>query len=372
MKKILYVVNSPSFFVSHRLDLAVAAREFGFDVHVATPLGNGLDAIEKSGIPHHVIGFSRSGRSLLSEVKVIISLLRLFMSLKPSVLHLVTIKPTIYGGFLSRFLKIKTVVSISGLGTVFIAKGLTSKIQRFFIMMLYRSAINHKYCEIIFQNRDDLRLFKKNLGLNDNRIYVVKGSGILLDRYPYVSEPSDDRLVVVMASRLIEDKGVSDFVEAAKYLERNGVLVEMRLIGELDPDNLTSIDKSKFENWLREKKVVLLGFREDIAIQYAQAHIVCLPSYREGLPRSLIEAAACGRAIITTDAPGCRDAIKPGISGLLVPVRDPEAIAQAIKFLADNPSVRKRMGLAGRQLAEHEFRFEKISRQHLKIYLGLA
>jgi len=177
--------------------------------------------------------------------------------------------------------------------------------------------------------------------------------------------------VVVMAARLLKDKGVFEFVEAARLLLRRGILVEMRLIGSPDLGNPTSVTQQVLDQWGNEGQVDLLGYRKDIAAQYAAANIVCLPSYREGLPKSLVEAAACGRAIVTTDVPGCRDAITPDVTGLLVPVKDSVALADAIQVLIEEPELRKKMGHAGRSLAEDAFAIEKIVEQHMCIYQEL-
>lgn len=176
---------------------------------------------------------------------------------------------------------------------------------------------------------------------------------------------------MVMAARLLRDKGVGEFVEAARLLLRRGILVEMRLIGSLDLGNPTSVTQQELDQWENEGQVDLLGYRKDIAAQYAEANIVCLPSYREGLPKGLVEAAACGRAIVTTDVPGCRDAITPDVTALLVPVKDALALANALQRLIEDPELRNNMGQSGRTLAEEAFAIEKIVKQHMEIYKEL-
>ncbi len=174
-----------------------------------------------------------------------------------------------------------------------------------------------------------------------------------------------------MAARLLKDKGVLEFVNAARLLKQRGLSVEMRLIGSPDPGNPTSVTQQELDQWAAEGAVELLGYRKDIAAQYAAANIICLPSYREGLPKSLVEAAACGRAVVTTDVPGCRDAITPDVTGLLVPVKDAVALADAIQALIEDPELRNKMGLAGRVLAVEAFAIEKIVEQHMDIYQEL-
>jgi glycosyltransferase involved in cell wall biosynthesis len=174
-----------------------------------------------------------------------------------------------------------------------------------------------------------------------------------------------------MAARLLKDKGVYEFVDAARLLRDRGVEIEMRLIGSPDRGNPTSVSQQDVERWSKEGYVRLLGFRNDIAEQYAQANIVSLPSYREGLPKSLVEAAACGRSVVTTDVPGCRDAITPGVTGMLVPVKNSVALADALQALVENTEQRNQMGAAGRRLAEEVFAIEKVVEQHMSIYREL-
>ncbi|WP_236744044.1 glycosyltransferase [Marinobacter similis] len=175
-----------------------------------------------------------------------------------------------------------------------------------------------------------------------------------------------------MAARLLKDKGIYEFVEASKVLARRGVAVTFRVLGDVDPHNSSSVTAADLEHWKKTTGVEFLGYREEISEQYAQAHIVCLPSYREGLSKSLLEGAACGRALVTTDVPGCRDALEPGKTGILVPVKDSVALADAIQELAENPTLRRSMGESGRALAEKEFSTEKIVGQHLAIYRELC
>jgi len=204
-----------------------------------------------------------------------------------------------------------------------------------------------------------------------NQVRLIRGSGVALIDYPYLPEP-EGKPVVTMAARLLWDKGVAEFVEAARILHKNDISVEFRLIGSPDPDNPTSVSDADLAKWRADGHVQLLGFRNDIARQYAKSNLVCLPSYYgEGLPKSLVEAAACGRAVVTTNMPGCRDAIKPGKSGVLVPARDAVALADAIQRLVEDGEQRRAMGRAGRELAECEFTIDKIIAAHLAIYREL-
>jgi glycosyltransferase involved in cell wall biosynthesis len=372
IKKILFVVNIPSFFVSHRLPLAIAAKNSGFEVHVATANGSEVQIIEDNGLTHHIIPFDRSGQNLVADTTTFTKLIRLFRIIKPDLVHLVTIKPVIYGGIAARITGIKSLVAaVSGLGTVFIDSSFRGYFRRLLVLSMYRMAFKHKRLNVIFQNLED-----KNMFLNENLIEskcarLIQGSGVRLSDYPHLPEPNSIP-VVIMASRLLEDKGVFEFVQAAKILKTQGAEVIFRLVGDSDFDNETSVSKKTLSSWKDEGYIEIMGFCDDIAYQYANANIVCLPSYREGLPKSLVEAAACGRAVVTTDVAGCRDAIVNEVTGLLCPIRDPRGLAETIKILIDDPNKRKQMGIAGRHLAESIFSIEHIVDQHMDIYNELV
>ncbi|WP_298448151.1 glycosyltransferase family 4 protein [uncultured Marinobacter sp.] len=369
--RILFVVNAPEFFLSHRLPIAQAAKAEGYDVYVASAFGEKVGEIEKQGFTHHVVPFARRGQNPLSELKTILKLIALFRSLKPDLVHLVTIKPVVYGGVAARFSGVNAVVSaVSGLGTVFLASSIAAKARRWLVKRLYAAAFKQKRFAVIFQNPDDRDTLQSLVALEPSDTRMIRGSGVDLDEYPCLPEPAG-KPVVVMAARLLSDKGVFEFVQAAQLLGERSVPVTMRLVGSPDPGNPTSVSKPDLESWKRAGVVELLGYRSDIAEQYAAAHIVCLPSYREGLPKSLVEAAACGRAVVTTDVPGCRDAITPDVTGVLVPAKDPLGLADALQSLIQNPELRHEMGREGRKLAEEAFAIERIVAQHIEIYRDL-
>jgi glycosyltransferase involved in cell wall biosynthesis len=372
-RSILFVVNSPSFFLSHRLPVALAARRQGYEVHVATPCGPGVAEIAAAGLVHHTLPLTRSGSNPVREVSTLVSLWRLMRGIRPSIVHLVTIKPVLYGGLMARLARLPgVVVAISGLGAVFVPRDEKGGWLRWFVTSLYRVSLGHPNSVVIFQNHDDRDVLAAMGAIRNDQPRLIRGSGVALDAYPMWPEPAEGPPVVTMAARLLLDKGVEEFVEAARILAARGVSAEFRLIGEPDPGNPASVAARQLDEWRSIPNLRVLGFRQDIAEQYARSHIITLPSYYgEGLPKSLVEAAACGRAVVTTDRPGCRDAIEPGKSGLLVPVRDVTALADAIQYLIEHPEKRRAMGQAGRKLAEREFAIEKIVAQHLAIYADL-
>lgn len=342
-------------------------------MHVATALGSEVESIRTYGFRHHIVPFARSGQNPIVELKTLVQLVKLFRHLNPDLVHLVTIKPVLYGGIASRIAGVKSVVAaISGLGTVFLATSVPARMRRSVVTRLYSAAFKQKRLAVIFQNPDDRDILLSLGTLRKAQARMIRGSGVALSDYPFLPEPKEGNPVVVMAARLLKDKGVCEFVDAARLLHKRGVAVQMHLIGSPDSGNPTSVTPQDVEHWTQEGVVELLGFRKDIAAQYAAANIVCLPSYYgEGLPKSLVEAAACGRAVVTTDHSGCRDAIIPDETGLLVPVKNAEALADAIQKLIEDPELRQHMGVAGRKLAEDEFAIEKIVEQHMHIYTEL-
>lgn len=372
-RRLLFVVNNPAFFMSHRLPVAQAAQRAGYDVHVATMDGPAVADIVALGMTHHVIPMTRSGKHPLQELGTLLALLRLFRRLRPQVVHLVTIKPVLYGGIAARLARVPGMVAaISGLGFVFLSNSLKMRLVRSVVARLYRLALGHPNSRVIFQNASDRDMLKSLGAVRDEQVVLIRGAGVDLDLCQALPEPPAPPVVATMVARLLRDKGVWEFVEAARLLRARGVPVTMRLVGGVDAGNPTSATPAEVEAWQREGCVEALGERSDVPRLYAASHIAVLPSYREGLPKSLIEAAACGRAVVTTDVPGCRDAIEPDETGLLVPVRDPQALADAIARLAEDAALRQSMGAAGRALAEREFNIDRVARIHVELYDTLS
>lgn len=370
-KNLLFIVNDPGFFLSHRLAVAKGAQAEGYRVHVACMPGPAVAAFAAQGFEFHPLPLSRSGRNPLAEIGLIFAIWKLLWKLKPDILHLVTIKPVLYGGVAARFAPVKGVVTaISGLGFVFLSKGIKASITRRVVSALYRVALGKRNLRSIFQNPDDRDLLVHLAGLAKSKVVMIRGSGVDLTLYQAVPEPQGTP-IVCLAARLLLDKGVVEFVEAAKILKARGVRARYQLIGDIDPGNPATVTALQLEQWRQEGEIELLGYRDDIAALFASANIVTLPSYREGLPKVLVEAAACGRAVVTTDVPGCRDAIDPGVTGFLVPVRDAQALANQLQALIEDPSLRGRMGAAGRELALDAFAIEQIVAQHMDVYKQL-
>ena len=371
-RKLLFIVNVDWFFVSHRLPIALAALQHGYEVHLGAALTGKEDALRRAGIIVHELPISRSATNLFAELLTLKAIFSLVRELSPDIVHLVSSKAVLYGGLAARISKVPAVLaSVSGLGFVFIASGFRNWFVRSAVSLLYRLALGKKNLRVIFQNPDDRELLLRLGAVTPEKALLIRGSGVDLAEYPALPEP-DGVPVVAMAARLLWDKGVGEFVAAARLLKRKGVKARFQLIGDPDPHNPASVPSEVLASWRAEQVVEFLGFRSDIAQLFSSAHLVVLPSYREGLPRVLIEAAACGRAVVTTDVPGCRDAVIPGKTGLLVRVRDAQALADAMQSLLENSSARQSMGLAGRHLAEESFDIRRVVDKHLAIYQDLT
>ncbi len=371
-ERLIIVVNCPAFFLSHRLPIALAAQKAGYEVHIATGPGSAVSKILNAGLIHHPLPLSRSGMNLILELRALLALFRLFRKLQPSIAHLVTIKPVLYGGIAARLAGIHGVVAaVSGLGFIFLASGFKAAIISYLVARMYRFALGKQNLKVIFQNSEDCKTLSEIAGLRHDKVVMINGSGVDLSEYPFTPPPKG-MPIVVMAARLLRDKGICEFMEAAKLLKSRGVTARFWLAGDIDSSNPASLNEEELESWRKAEIVELLGHRQDIPRVFSQASIVVLPSYyREGLPKVLIEAAACGRAVVTTDMPGCRDAIEPEVTGLLVPPRDPVALADAIQRLLLDADLREQMARSARQLAEREFSVEKVVSTHLSIYREL-
>ena len=372
-KKILILVNYLSFFISHRLPIAEALLAKGFEVFIGYGELRGADPklLEQKGFKVDLVPMQPAGFNLFKELKTIYFIWVFFKNVKPDIVHLVTIKPYLYGGIISRLIGVRCLVSaVSGLGTLFINKGFKSKFLRFLIYPLFKLAFNHSNQKVILQNKDDLKILVNWGVLNLSNTKLLNGSGVQLEKFKNFDEPRGI-ITVCFAARLLRDKGIYEYISAARLIKEQGIKARFLLAGDLDKNNPSGLKLDDLNKLKNEGYVEYMGFHQDIPALYSNSHIICLPSYREGFPKSLIEAAAAKRAIVTTDVPGCRDAIIPNKTGLIVPAKDSQKLADALKCLIESPQKRITMGAAGRKLAEEEFSIEKIVIEHLNIYEDL-
>jgi glycosyltransferase involved in cell wall biosynthesis len=369
--KVILVDNSVASFRHDRMELCYAVRDMGLDVHVAAPAGPASASLIKEGFTFHEIPMSRKGTSLWNEPATIFALFRLYSRLRPSLVHHFRLKPVLHGSLAASMAGVPAVVNtLTGLGHIFTEHSRRTALLRRLVSTGCRRAFRHRNLRVVFQNPDDRAVFINDRIVPADQTAVIKGSGVDLSVFAASPEP-DGEPVVVLASRMLWDKGIAQFVEAAEILRAEGVKATFALVGASDPGNPTAIPVEQLHLWQEKGSVQWWGLRKDMPDVLAQSHIVCLPSYREGIPRILIEAAACGRPIITTDAPGCRELVRPGENGLLVPVQDTGALVNALRTLIGNSEMRKAMGTYNRTLAMQEFDLELVISQYRNLYQDL-
>lgn len=372
--KLLIIVNVDWFFISHRLPIAKKALEKGYEVIIASRFTEHKVELSEMGFTAIDIPFNRSGSGFSSEINTIKTVRRVIEEVQPSIIHAITIKPVLYTGLALKTIKqdIPFVAAISGLGYVFTANTLRAKFTKLIASAFYKVALSHKYKTVIFQNTSDESILTEVAKLKVADKILIKGSGAELSVYNYLPENINNTIKIVMACRLLKEKGVYQFVDAAKIVKKKYDNVEFLLVGTPDLENPNTVKQSEIDTWVERGEVTYLGHRNDIPDVFSKSNIVCLPSfYGEGVPKVLIEAAACGRAIVTTDNPGCRDAVIEGETGLTVPIRDAKALATGILKLIEQPELRVAMGAKARVFAEKEFDVNSVVDKHFEIYDNL-
>lgn len=377
MGKLFVVVNVDWFFISHRLVVALAAQKAGWDVTVVTADTGRLKDIEAAGLKVVNLPMSRSGMNILQELRAFLFLYRLYRHEKPDVVHHVGIKTILWGSLAAKFASvlsgttIAVVNAVSGLGGFF-AEDNQSVLSKILPKVL-RFSHHRKKLLVIFQNQEDRQLYLKHQIIKESQARYIKGSGVDLNEFSYTQEPTKVKIIVLLTARMIVEKGVFVLTEAAEILrnEYEGK-VEFWIVGGLD-DHPGAITENQLDAVCDGRYIKWLGRREDVKDLLKQCHIFAFPSYyMEGLPKSLIEACAIGRPIVTTDNIGCRDVVTDGVNGYLAPVKNSAALAEKIKVLIDNPDLRNQMGLASRKVAEESFSVDSVIEKHLVIYQELV
>lgn len=370
--KLLFLVTEDWYFCSHRLPIARAARDAGYEVLVATRVDRHGGLIEREGFRLFPISLRRSNKNPVRELLAFLELVQLYRRERPALVHHVAFKPVILGSLAARLTGAPCVVNaVAGLGFAFIGAGVKAGILRRLVCLAYRAVLSAKNAKALFQNEEDRAAFISMGLVPPERTAVIRGSGVDLSLFKPSPTPKGDT-VVVLAGRMLWDKGVGEFVAAAEKLRAQGVKARFVLLGNSDPDNLAAVPLEQLEKWKANGAVEWWGFRSDMPEVLAQAHIACLPSYREGLPKFLIEAAASARPIIAADVPGCREIVRDGENGLLVPARNADALAAALRALIENPERAEHLGARGRKMAEAEFSQECVVQQTLSLYARLA
>ncbi|HEY0996781.1 MAG TPA: glycosyltransferase family 4 protein [Gemmatimonadaceae bacterium] len=367
-RRVLFVVNDPRFFLTHRLALALGVREAGYDVHVATPEEPASRELRQAGLPYHPVPLQRQGTNPLADVATIGGLARLYRAVRPDLVHQVTVKPVLYGTIAARIARVPAVVNaIAGLGQLFAGGGAAARARRAMLVQGYRLALGHPNARTIFQTEDDRARFIE-LGLvRAERTALIRGSGADLDAIVPLPEPPGDPVVVLVA-RLLRQKGIAEFAAAARQLRTEGVAARFALVGD-QANNRDAVPQEQLQRWRDEGTLELWGWRTDMGAVFGESAIACLPTYYpEGVPKALIDAAAAGRPIVASETPGCRAVVQPGENGLLVPPRDPGALADALRRLLADRALRARYGAAGRRIAEERFSVRAVVRETLGVY----
>jgi glycosyltransferase involved in cell wall biosynthesis len=378
--RILFVVNNAAFFCSHRLPIAMAAREAGHQVALvtggagsATMEADALRLLSEVGIPHTVVAFTSKGTNPLQELIGLIGIVNTMRRWDPDVVHCASPKGLLYGGLAARLSgRGGLVLAVSGMGTLFTPGGTVArKLMRKAYTFAVRLAYGHPNRRVIVQNQDDRAALIDAGFANQAHVTLIPGSGVLLSRYLALGiEQRED--IVLLPARVLRDKGVLEFIEAARVLRAEGCLWRFVLAGAADYANPTAVSEAQIRAWESAGLVEWWGHCTDMPTVLGRVRIVCLPSYREGMPKALLEAAAAGCAVLTTDAVGCREAVLPGITGDLVPVADAPALTRALRRLIADPVRCVAYGTAGRQLARERFDLNAVVRQTLTIYHELS
>jgi len=366
-RKVLILVSEDWYFCSHRLPIGVALKKAGADVVVVTRVRDHAKPILDAGLRLRPTELDRSGLNPLHDRKTIAELLEIYRDEKPDLVHHVALKPTLYGAYCAWQTGVPAVVNaLAGMGFLFLARSLPAHAIRFVVRILLRVLLNRPNSRTILQNQDDIDLMTQKAGVRRERFRMIRGSGVDIERFKPARPPAGTP-VAVCVSRMLRDKGIVELVEAARLLKSKGVDLRVRLVGGTD-ENPASISEKQLAAWKAEGVVEVAGPSTDIPGEYARAHIAVLPSYREGLPKSLLEAAAAGLPMVATDVPGCREICREGETGLLVPARAVEPLAAALQKLATDPALRETMGRKARDIAVAEFAEEIAVSQTLDLY----
>lgn len=371
MKKIFFVTNVDWFFISHRLPLALNAIKQGYEVYLLSLNTGKKEFIQEHGIRFIDIPFNRSGSDPLHELKCIFLLFKNYIKYRPNIIHHVTLKAALLGSVAAKLARQYNVVNaISGLGYNF-TDGRNGGLQKF-LKFLIRVVFKSNHFSFILQNPDDVNMIRKLNLVPSSHIFLIKGSGVDLHEFVYSETPNNIPFKVLFPARILLDKGVLEFIDAAKILQNRFFgKVKFILAGDCDKENLAVLGENELKSLLISDYIEWIGYQRNMFSIYKDSDIVALPSYREGLPKSLIEACAMGRPIVTTDVPGCRECVKTGYNGLLVPAKDAVSLSCAIETLIIDDEKRKMFGINSRSLAEEEFSIDKVVQHTFEIYHSL-
>jgi glycosyltransferase involved in cell wall biosynthesis len=368
-KTLVFLLTEDWFFASHFLKRGLAAKAAGWRVILVARESQATQAIRAAGIEVVGVPFIRRRLNPFAELVFTFQLAALYRTLKPDLVHHIALKPIVIGGIAGRLAGVPATVNAPvGLGFVFSSDKLLAKILRPVVSTLLRVTLTPNNARVIFENPDDLEVLAGKGMVRREAAVLIRGAGVDIEAFVPCPEPPG-KIRVILVARMIREKGIADFVEAATILQGQA---EFILVGAPDEGNPNTVPQAELETWQGQGKITWLGPRRDIAALLAGAHIACQPStYREGLPKSALEAMAAGKPLVATDIPGCREAVVHNVTGLLVPPRDPAALAAAIKSLIDDPALRARFGAAARARAVKNFSDAVICEKTIRVYESL-
>jgi glycosyltransferase involved in cell wall biosynthesis len=373
-KKILYFIPEDWFFVSHRFKLAQAAQRDGYDVVIVTNISIYKELIESAGMTLYPSLLQRRNKNIYNEIKAFIHLYKIFKRESPDIVHNVTIKSVLFGSVLASLTSCKSIVNaFTGRGSIFLVHNRKYKILQFILKLLLTFFTSFKPNASIFQNSDDINFFKElNLiNFNKSKVCLIRSAGVDIETFHYTPTPSlDAPIVFSLVSRLIWHKGIKELLGAVKILKDKKYNFKCLLVGDPDGENPTSISKKSLESWHESGLIEWIPKQSDIVSIYKKTHVAVLPSYCEGLPKSLLEAGACGKPIITTDVPGCREVINKE-TGILVLDHDDKSLAEAMEYFICNPGRIEPMGIASRTFICENFEDKKVFKETLNLYNDL-
>lgn len=366
--KLVFFVTVDWFFCSHFLHRAVAAQEAGYEVIVLTRVERHGEIIRDAGFRLLPLEISRSSVNPLGALRALIHIVRVYRTEAPNIVHHVALKPILLGTLAARLVGLPRVVNaVVGGGYAFSSERPLARLLRPLVKTALKLLLNPQGSRVVFENSDDLESFSKTGLVRLADSVLIRGAGVDPSRFR-PSVVAHQPPVVVLVARLLWDKGVGEFVEAARLLKRRDVSARFVIVGDPDPENRACIDAAAIDSWKMQGIVEFWGFCSDMPHVLAEASIACLPSYREGLPKSLLEAMAAGLPCVSTDVPGCREAVRDRDNGLLVPAKNPSALADALELLIKNPEIARRMGKRGRERLEQEFSAQKVNSATLSLY----
>ena len=367
-KRVLFVITEDWALISHRLHLAEAAIKLGYEVGVVTRVTKYRDMLEARGLKVFHWRLERRSLNPINEILAIIQLWKILSLFQPVIIHAVAQKPVIYAGLALKFFKpARFVAALGGVGFVFTARSVKASILKPLVKFYLKFALRGRNTALILQNKDNIQTISNLNIISENRIRLVRGAGVEIEKYCPSTIPKGVPMIILPA-RMLWDKGVAEFVRVARRIKAQGVNARFTLVGDIDQHNPASVTQQQIDQWVEEGVVEQWGRRDDMDTVYPQASIVCLPSYNEGMPKVLLEAASCARPIVAFDVSGCREIVRDGVNGFLVNFGDETALETAIVTLIKDKSLCKKMGVNGREIVEQEFSGEMINAQTFGIW----